>query len=95
MDMDMAMSAVWTKIDEQSVVLSLRDAIDELDGADGDLTLDFSSVPRVDTTVIRTLEELATRAEDKKIKIVLRGVNVDVYKVLKLMKLGHRFSFIN
>jgi hypothetical protein len=26
---------------------------------------------------------------------VLRGVSVDVYKVLKLMKLTPRFSFVN
>jgi hypothetical protein len=26
---------------------------------------------------------------------VLRGVNVEVYKVLKLMKLTQRFSFVN
>ena len=91
----MAMSAVWTKIDEECVVPSLRDAIDKVDAVDGDLTLDFSSVSRVDTTAIRTLEELATRADEKKVKIVLRGVNVDVYKVLKLVRLGHRFSFTN
>lgn len=93
--MDMGMSAVWTKIDEQCIVPSLRDAIDKLDGADGELTLDFCSVTRVDVTAIKMLEELATRAADKKIKIVLRGVNVDVYKVFKLLKLGHRVSFIN
>ena len=91
----MAMSAVWTKIDEECVVLSLRDAIDKLDAADGDLTLDFSSVSRIDAVSIRTLEELAARADEKKVKIVLRGVNVDVYKVLKLVRLGHRFSFTN
>jgi hypothetical protein len=27
------------------------------------------------------------------VKIVLRGVNVDIYKVLKLVKLTSRFAF--
>ena len=34
-------------------------------------------------------------ADAKTVKVVLRGVNVDVYKVLKLVKLTPRFSFVN
>jgi hypothetical protein len=41
------------------------------------------------------MEEFARIADDKAVRIVLRGVNVDVYKVLKLVKLAHRFSFVN
>ena len=37
---------------------------------------------------------LAGIADDKAVKVVLRGVNVDIYKVLKLMKLASRFSFL-
>ena len=33
-------------------------------------------------------------ADEKGVKVVLRGVNVDVYKVLKLVKLASRFSFL-
>ena len=40
------------------------------------------------------LEELASIADDKAVKLVLRGVNVDIYKVLKLVKLTSRFSFL-
>jgi hypothetical protein len=29
------------------------------------------------------------------VKVVLRGVNVGVYKVLKLVKLASRFSFVS
>jgi len=89
----MAMIAVWSKVDEERIVPSLRDAMDKIDSADGEITLDFSSVRRIDPATIGTLEELATRADEKKVKIVLRGVAVDVYKVLKLVKLTHRFSF--
>jgi hypothetical protein len=40
------------------------------------------------------MENLAKSADDKATKVVLRGVNVDIYKVLKLMKLTRRFSFL-
>jgi hypothetical protein len=41
------------------------------------------------------MEALAGAADDKGIKVVLRGVNVDIYKVLKLAKLSSRFAFAN
>jgi anti-anti-sigma regulatory factor len=44
--------------------------------------------------VVQALEELADRADEKGIKVALRGVNVDVYKVLKLVKLSSRFAFV-
>jgi anti-anti-sigma regulatory factor len=91
--MDMAI-AVWTKIDEGCAVEAVREAARKLNGADGDVTLDFSLVRRIDAGVIQALEELADRADEKGIKVALRGVNVDVYKVLKLVKLSSRFAFV-
>jgi len=41
------------------------------------------------------MEELACIADDKGVKVELRGVNVAVYRVLKLVKLASRFSFVN
>lgn len=87
------MIAVWTKIDEESAVEGLREAGNKLESADGEVTLDFSSVRRIDASVVRAMEELADRAKEKDVKVALRGVNVDVYKVLKLVKLAPRFSF--
>jgi anti-anti-sigma regulatory factor len=52
-------------------------------------------VSRVDPAAVRALEDIARVADEKNVKVVLRGVNVDVYKVLKLMKLTRRFSFVN
>jgi hypothetical protein len=43
---------------------------------------------------VRALEELAALADAKSVKVVLRAVNVDIYRVLKLMKLTGRFSFL-
>ena len=90
----MAKIAVWLKIDEESVVKALQEAGEKMDTVEGEVALDFSSVRRIDPRAIRALEELAGIADDKGVKVVLRGVNVGVYKVLKLVKLGSRFSFV-
>jgi anti-anti-sigma regulatory factor len=91
----MAMIAVWLKIDEACVVQALQEAGETLDRAEGEVVLDFSSVRRIDSSALRAMEEFVGRADDKGVKVVLRGVNVGVYKVLKLVKLGSRFSFVS
>jgi len=73
----------------------LEEAIERLDGADGELVLDFSSVRRIEPGTLRGMEELASKAQEKGIRVVLAGMSVDVYKVLKLAKLASRFSFRN
>jgi len=90
----MAMIAVWLKIDGERVLDALQEAGEKLDGADGEVVLDFSSVGRIDPSALRALEKLAGIADDKAVKVVLRGVNVSIYKVLKLVKLARRFSFL-
>ena len=65
---------------------TLQDALGKLDNAKGELVLDFSSVRRIDSSEVRALENLAKVAEEKSVKVALSGVNVDVYKVLKLVK---------
>lgn len=89
------MNAVFLNIDEARVVAALRESGEKLDDTGGEAVLDFSSVSRIDSAGVRELEELARKAAEKNVKVVLRGVNVDVYKVLKLMKLTRRFSFVN
>ena len=90
----MAMIAVWLKIDEESAVQALHEAEEKLDSVEGEVTLDFSSVRRVDPSALRGLEKLAGLADGKGIKLVLCGVNIGVYKVLKLVKLSSRFTFV-
>jgi anti-anti-sigma regulatory factor len=94
MVMRMATNAVWLKIDEQRLIPELEDAREKLDCADGKVVLDFSSVRRIDAGALTAMEKLAGIADEKAVKIVLRGVNVDIYKVLKLVKLSPRFSFL-
>ena len=91
----MAIHAAVLNIDEKPVTLALQEARDKLDSAKGEAVLDFSSVSRIDSNELRSLEEFVRIADEKAVKVVLRGVNVDVYKVLKLVKLTRRFSFVN
>jgi anti-anti-sigma regulatory factor len=91
----MAMNAVFLNIEETRVVPALREAAEKLDGTEGEVFLDFSSVRRIDASALPAIEELVRLADEKSVKVALRRVNVDVYKVLKLVKLSRRFSFVN
>ncbi len=91
----MAMIDVGFKIDEERIVQALQEAGEKLNSADGEVVLDFSSVRRIDASALRALEEFVGITDDKGVDAVLRGVNVNVYKVLKLVKLGSRFSFVH
>jgi anti-anti-sigma regulatory factor len=91
----MAMIAVFLNIDEKDMVATLQEAGEKLDGAEGEPILDFSSIRRIDVSGLRAIEELARLAEQKGVRFTLHGVNVDIYKALKLAKLTGRFSFAN
>jgi anti-anti-sigma regulatory factor len=91
----MAMISEWLKIDEERVVQGLQEAGEKLDSVDGEVALDFSSVRRLDASALKAMEEFAGIADDKSVRVVLRAVHVGVYKVLKLVKLTSRFSFVN
>jgi anti-anti-sigma regulatory factor len=71
----------------------IQEALEKVNGAQSEVIVDFSTVPRIDGKVVRALEELAALADAKSVKVVLRAVNVDIYRVLKLMKLTARFTF--
>jgi ABC-type transporter Mla MlaB component len=91
----MAMIAVWLKVDEERIVQALHEAAEKLDSVDGELALDFSSVQRIDPKDLRAMAEFADLADNRSVEVVLRGVNLGIYKVLKLVKLASRFSFVN
>jgi anti-anti-sigma regulatory factor len=94
MGVRMIANSDWIQVDPARLEHFLRkEALDELSGA-GQLFLDFSCVPRIDVRSLEGLDELARRASDKSMKIALRGVNPDVYKVLKLARLSSRFLFL-
>jgi anti-anti-sigma regulatory factor len=85
----------WQKVDGECLVARLKETREKLAGGDGDVLLDFSSVGRIDSSGLLAVEELAEEAGKKSVKVVLRGVNVRVYKVLKVARLTSRFSFVN
>jgi anti-anti-sigma regulatory factor len=87
--------AVLRKVDNQNVASALEEVQKSLNRAQGEVVLDFSSVARLDGIALSSLVELANKAEAASVKVILRGVNVNVYKVLVLMKLTSRFSFVN
>jgi anti-anti-sigma regulatory factor len=91
----MPMMAVWMKVDGGRIAQSLEEAHEKLETTEGDVVLDFCSVGRMDAESLKAMERFAAAAEQKKVKVALRGVNVDAYKVLKLVKLAPRFSFVN
>jgi ABC-type transporter Mla MlaB component len=91
----MEMIAVFLNIHEESVVPALQEAGGNLDCTQGEAVLDFSSVRRIDASALQAMEGFARIADEKAVKIVLRGVNPEVYKVLKLVKLADRFSYVN
>lgn len=91
----MSAIALFLNIDEKRVVPALQEGASSLDCAQGEVVLDFGSIRRIDSAALQALEDFARAADDKNVRVVLRGVNVDVYKVLKLVKLTQRFSFVN
>jgi len=89
----MTSHAEWIKIDPQQVLQGLREAAEKVGTAQGEATVDFSAVRRIDSPAAEALDQLAGLAGERSVQVVLRGVNTDIYKVLKLLKLTERFSF--
>ncbi len=89
------MTSVSVVLEQEHLVRSLRESQEQLNRADGEIVLDFSGVQRLDSAVLGTIEDLVTSADSKGTKLVLRGVRADVYKVLKLLKLASRFSYVD
>ena len=87
--------AEWQKIDGERVAESLRMIGEKLGTTDGELVLDFRAVRALTPAALAALGQLAETAEQKKIRLVLRAVNIDAYKVLKLAKLAPRLGFLN
>ena len=90
----MSANAIWLEVESEGVIPAVEVALEKLSNAGDEVVLDFSSVGRIDPSALRAMEALATTADKKAAKVALRGVNVEVYRVLKLMQLAPRFSFL-
>ncbi len=95
MDGESMPTIAWLKVDGGHVARDFHEACERLHTTDEDVVLDLSSVSRLDPEAVRSIERFAARAQEKAIKVALRGVNVEVYKVLKLMNLSPHFTFVN
>ncbi len=93
--MTMTTNGTWFKVDEKHTMQDLQAAADSLDRSDSELVIDCSELARLDPRALATLETVANKADEHQVRVVLHGVNVDVYKVLWLVKLTPRFSFTN
>lgn len=82
----------WPDVEERAEPL-IRGALERMETAKQDVVLDFSGVRRLDPEGLRALDELAARAHERSVKVELQGVDVEVYKVLKLMGLAGQFTF--
>lgn len=91
----MATGAAAVEIDGTRVAAALQEALRNLETAEAEIMLDFSAVHRMDAGALRALQQLADAAEEKKIKVVLRGISAEVYRVLRLLDAAQRFSFAN
>src|SRR6516165_5583517 len=72
----------------------VQDAVEKVNRGEQQVTVDFSDVARIDGNAVRALEELADLTDEKSVRVMLRAVNVDIYRVLKQLKLAQRFSFL-
>lgn len=80
--------------ERDAITDSLEQALGKLSTATDEMVVDFASVERITPGALQALGTLSTAAAEKGIRIVLRGVNVSVYKAIKLTKLASpRFSF--
>jgi anti-anti-sigma regulatory factor len=92
---EMATVAEWQKVDGEHAADTLRSLAENLNSGDGELVLDFSAVQRLNAAALSALDQLVTKAEKESVRVVLRAVNIDVYKVLKLAKVAWRVGFLN
>lgn len=89
----MSKVALFFKVDGERVADSIRKV--RTDGSGSPIVLDFASVRRIDTETLQVIEALANVAATEACQINFRGVNVEIYKVLKLVSLASRFCFVN
>jgi anti-anti-sigma regulatory factor len=81
-------------VDRDQPLQTLQEAT-AIAGTGSELLLDFSSVERLDAKALIAIEALAERAQQAEVAVVFRGVNVKVYKVLKLVRLASKFSIVS
>lgn len=80
-------------LEEGLVPPAMDSARIKFDESEFGAVLDFSLIERLDSSSLTAVRELSQRARDGHSKVILRGMNVEVYKALKLAKLTSGLSF--
>ena len=91
----METNTAFLSIPEGNLTSAFETAGKTLDGEPQQLGVDLSCVHRIDSAGLNAIQDFAHVADEKKVKVVLRGVNVNVYKMLKLARLTRHFLFAN
>ena len=91
----MVMTVVSLKLNGGDLIGALQAAGEKLESMEGDMILDFSAVRRVDPAALSAMSDFVDSADENCVHLVLRGVSVDVYRVLKLARLEQRFSLVS
>jgi anti-anti-sigma regulatory factor len=91
----MATTAETLRIDSAGAAGLLQRASEQVKNGANEVIVEFGSVRRIDPRILLLLEQLAAEGAKRKVNISLRGVNIDVYKVIKLSHLAAHFAFQN
>jgi anti-anti-sigma regulatory factor len=90
----MMTSAAWIQVDPERIAGALHEAAEKVNAGESEIVLSFSSVARIDSSAAGALEDLARLADERSVQVVLRGVNVAIYRVLTQLRLAQRFRFL-
>ncbi len=90
----MTTNAPVGRMDAERLRQAIEEAREKLATNADQVVLDMSSAFRLDASAVHAMEVLAGAAEEKGVKVVLRGVSTEMYKVLKGVELAQRFSFL-
>ena len=71
-----------------------NEAVEQVNRSEEQVVLDFSAVERIDVSMAAALGRLADHAGQRSATVALRGINVGVYKVLRLLRLASKFSYV-
>ena len=83
------------RFNDENAASLLKTIADNMNSDTDELVLDFSGVRRLDANALRALEQFASTADARSIKVALRGASAEIYKVLTLVKLTSRFAFVS
>ena len=86
--------AMLVNLEDGTLAAALEEVSGRLENGGRHLVLDFSSVERLSTAEVHAIDEFTRTADEKGVKVIIRGLDVELYRALKLAKLPVRLSLI-